>query len=119
MNPVLVTLYGDTPRTCRAMIGGSRGPSVDLSTGSDELGFDWANLVSKIGQGIGKVAGAVGSARARKEKERQEAAEAARLRLIAASKRKTLLYVGVGGGVLLLAGGAFFLTRKRGKRGNR
>lgn len=116
MTPLLVTLYGDSPASCRANIGGGRGPSLDLS-GPDEIGFDWANLVSKIGQGVGKIAESVGGARARKERERQAAAEAARLQVIAANKRKTLLYVGIGGGVLLLAGGAFFLTRKRAKSG--
>jgi hypothetical protein len=117
MNPVLVTLYGNSPASCRAVIGGGRGPAIDISE-YPELGFDWANLVSKVGNVVGKIAGKVGSARAQRQ-QREQAAATARLKAISAQKRKVLIYAGIGGGVLLLAGGALLLSRKRGKRGNR
>ena len=122
MNPVLVTLYGEDRASTHVAIGGGYGSSVDLDgLETSELGFDFANLFTKIGEGVSKVASSIGKSRAKREKAKQEAeqAEAQRLSAISSQKRKTLIYIAVGGGVLLLAGGAFLLTRKRGKRGNR
>lgn len=115
MNPVLVTLYGNS-RTCGPIaLGGGAGPSVDLN--SQELGFDFAKLFSAIGKGVSAVAQGVGKAKSKRDQQKQEQAqrEAARLALIAQKKRKMLLYVALGGGVLAIGAGTFFLTRKRKK----
>ena len=119
MTPVLVTLYGDggPGYGSRVALGGGRGAAVDLSqSGGDSLGFDFGALFSAIGKGVSSIVQTGSKARGEREKANREAEARARLALIAAQKRKMILYVVLGGGVLAVGAGAFLLTRKKKRR---
>ena len=117
MTPVLVTLYGNGGAGSRVSLGGGRGASVDLSrVDGEELGFDFGELFSAIGKGVSSIVQTGSKARAEREKANREAEAKARLALVAAQKRKMILYVALGGGVLAIGAGAFLLTRKKKRR---